>query len=60
MIESLDFETNLYCTQKARAGSITKDEFYAFFEINILMSYHKLSTLKCYGVTANYMGISPI
>ena len=31
MIESLHFQTNLYCTQKGRAGSITKDELYAFF-----------------------------
>ena len=38
MIESLHFQTNLCCIQRGRAGSITKDEFYAFFEINILMS----------------------
>ena len=44
MIESLHFQTNLYCTQKGRAGSITKDELYAFFEINILMSHHKFRT----------------
>ena len=60
MIESLHFQTNLYCTQKGRAGSITKDEVYAFFEINILISYHKLSTLKCYWMAANDMGISLI
>ena len=60
MIESLHFQTNLYCAQKGRAGSITKDELYAFFEINILMSYHKLSTLKWYWMTANDMGISLI
>ena len=31
MIESLHFQTNLYCTQKGRAGSITKDELHSFF-----------------------------
>ena len=60
VIESLHFQTNLYCTQKGRAGSITKDELYAFFEINILMSYHKLQMLKCYWMTANDVVISLI
>ena len=60
IIESLHFQTNLYCTQKSRAGSITKDEPYAFFEINILMLYHKLSTLKWYWMTADDMGLSLI
>ena len=60
MIESLHFQTNLNCIQKGRSESITKDELYAFFEINILMAYHKLSTLKCYWMTANDMGISLI
>ena len=60
MIESLCFQTNLYCTQKGRAGSITKDKLYAFFEINMLMSYHKLSTLKCNWMIVSDMGISLI
>ena len=60
MIENLHFQTNLYCAQKSRAGSITKDELYAFFEINIVMSYHKLPTLKCYSMKANDMSISLI
>ena len=60
MIESFDFQTKLYCTQKGRAGSITKDELYAFFEINILMAYYKLSTLKRYCMKANHIVISLI
>ena len=60
MIERLHFQTKLYCTRKGRTESITKDELYAFFEINILMSYHKLPTLKRYWIKANDMGISLI
>ena len=30
MIESLHFQTNLYCTQKGRAGSIKKMNFMHF------------------------------
>ena len=60
MIESLHFQTNLYCTQKGRAGSITNHKLYAFFEINIFMSYHKLPTMKCYWMKVNDMGISLI
>ena len=60
MRESLHFQTNLYCAQKGRAGSIGKGELYGFFEINILMSYHKLLTLKWYWMTADDMGLSLI
>ena len=57
MIESLHFQTNLYCIQKGRARNITKDKLYTFFGINLLMTYHKLPTLKCHWMTANDMGI---
>ena len=43
IVDNIVFQTNLYITQKQRNVSpITREEFYGFVGINMLMSYHKL------------------
>ena len=43
IVDNVDFQTNLYITQKQQNVSpITREKFYGFVGINMLMSYHKL------------------
>ena len=49
IVDNIVFQTNLYITQKQRNVSpITREEFYGFVGINMLMSYHKLPSWTHY------------
>ncbi|XP_063613725.1 piggyBac transposable element-derived protein 3-like [Penaeus indicus] len=59
-ISNIVYQTNLYSVQKGRAISLSKDEFYVFLGINIVMGYHKLPGLHHYWATAEDLGVRPI
>ena len=49
IVDNIVFQTNLYITQKQQNVSpITREEFYGFVGINMLMSYHKLPSWTHY------------
>ena len=57
MIPKTHFEKNLYCTQKERVGNTTTKEVLVFFRINIIMAYHRLSTIRHHWMTFHGMGV---
>ena len=49
IVDNIVFQTNLYITQKQRNVSpITREEYYGFVGIKMLMSYHKLPSWTHY------------
>ena len=57
LVDKIHFETNLYCTQKHKIGNITKEEIFVFLGINLIMSYHKLPSIRHYWMNADGMGV---
>ncbi|KAK9745348.1 Transposase IS4 [Popillia japonica] len=52
IIDNIFFQTNLYAVQRNKVLNVNKEEFLAFFGINMLMGYHVLPSWRHYWSTS--------
>lgn len=57
IIDNIFFQTNLYAVQRNKVLNVNKEEFLAFFGINMLMGYHVLPSWRHYWSTSPDLGI---
>ncbi|XP_018013422.1 piggyBac transposable element-derived protein 4-like isoform X2 [Hyalella azteca] len=60
LLNKINYETNLKCSQAGKAADISVDEIKTFLGINIVMGYNRCPTINSYWMTGDDIGVQCI